>query len=600
MSLVRWRIWVVAACVLLPNLVLSQSASSDSTAELELGRRIYTEGVLSSGAELVGSRAGRAAVVGTAAACVNCHRPSGMGQVEAEFNVPPINGSFLFATRAEKRVSTMDPHVSKRFNQAHEPYTDMSLALAIRNGINSQGREMGVAMPRFNLSESDLRALTVYLKLLSSAWSPGVSETAIHFATVITPDVEPARRKVMIDMLQTILRQKNSSTVTPAQRRTRHHMVTAAEMILGTERNWTLDIWELKGSPETWQAQLVSLYMDHPVFALVSGLSNGSWQPVHDFCSREHVPCWFPSVNIPGQTLSPYAFYFSGGVGLEAAALARQLKGQKNPPKQVVQIFRDAEAGRAASQRLTQALVGSGITVSNAILGSDQPARDALRQVFDTIKPDDVLMFWFRPEDAEVLAELNPVRGKSYFSGSMARGEEVLLNPAWRENSFLVYPYDLPGHRAKNLDYFHAWLNINKLPLIDEPMQSEVFFALSFLTDTLAEMLDNIYRDYLVERGETMLSVREGVKSEQETRDRAFLGRSGDLLKKHGVPTIHESARIDPHSMNDGAWKGRGTTLYPHLSLAPNQRFASKGAYIVRFAHDTGKQLKAESDWIVP
>jgi hypothetical protein len=40
--------------------------------------------------------------------------------------------------------------------------------------------------------------------------------------------------------------------------------------------------------------------------------------------------------------------------------------------------------------------------------------------------------------------------------------------------------------------------------------------------------------------------------------------------------------------------------MYPHLSLAPGQRLASKGGYIVRFANDSGDQLVSESDWIVP
>jgi hypothetical protein len=46
--------------------------------------------------------------------------------------------------------------------------------------------------------------------------------------------------------------------------------------------------------------------------------------------------------------------------------------------------------------------------------------------------------------------------------------------------------------------------------------------------------------------------------------------------------------------------KSQGTTMYPHLSLAPGQRFASKGAYMVRFANDEGESLVRVSDWIVP
>jgi len=39
---------------------------------------------------------------------------------------------------------------------------------------------------------------------------------------------------------------------------------------------------------------------------------------------------------------------------------------------------------------------------------------------------------------------------------------------------------------------------------------------------------------------------------------------------------------------------------YPRLGLAPGQRFASKGAYIVRFLEPAGTRVVTEGDWIVP
>jgi cytochrome c553 len=596
----RMRAAAITLGLLLPAGAIAQSHAPGNADQLELGRRIYTQGMLSSTAEVTGTGLGGAPVSGAAAACVNCHRPSGMGQVESDLPVQPITGNYLFASRAERRLATMDPHVSKNFNKAHDPYTDATLAAAIRNGINSDGRTLSVAMPRYQLSDPELRALTAYLRQLSAQWSPGVTETTIRFAAVITPDVDPLRRKVMIDMLRTIFRQKNSSTVTPTQGRTRHHMVSAAEMILGTERNWTLDIWELQGAPESWGEQLAARYRSNPVFAVVSGVSNSTWQPVHDFCARERVPCWFPSVDVPGKPLSPYAFYFSGGVALESAALAHYLSELKGSPRRLVQIYRDGEPGRTAAQALTQALAGSGITVSDRILNSDLPAADSLRKSLGNIERDEAVMFWLRPDDIAALEKIPPVPGRSYFSAALAKGERAPLPAAWRTRSYLVYPYELPVNRAKNLDFFHAWLNIGKIALVDEPMQSEIFFAMNFMTDTLAEMLDNIYREYLVERAETMLSVREGVKSAQETRDRLALGRVGDLEKRHGASTMAKADRIAITGPGGEAVTSRGTTLYPNLSLAPGQRFASKGAYIVRFAKESGTELVAESELIVP
>jgi hypothetical protein len=40
-------------------------------------------------------------------------------------------------------------------------------------------------------------------------------------------------------------------------------------------------------------------------------------------------------------------------------------------------------------------------------------------------------------------------------------------------------------------------------------------------------------------------------------------------------------------------------SIYPHLSLGPGQRFASRGAYVVRFPGDAGGVPIAVSDWLI-
>ncbi len=42
------------------------------------------------------------------------------------------------------------------------------------------------------------------------------------------------------------------------------------------------------------------------------------------------------------------------------------------------------------------------------------------------------------------------------------------------------------------------------------------------------------------------------------------------------------------------------TSVYPRISLAPNQRFVSKGCYIAQLPEQGNGQLVAVTDWLIP
>lgn len=89
---------------------------------------------------------------------------------------------------------------------------------------------------------------------------------------------------------------------------------------------WELHVWELKGDESNWTAQLENYYKNQPVLAMVSGLSNSSWQPIHDFCERFEIACLLPNTDIPVISENDfYTAYFSKGLTLEAQALANYL-----------------------------------------------------------------------------------------------------------------------------------------------------------------------------------------------------------------------------------------------------------------------------------
>ena len=97
-----------------------------------------------------------------------------------------------------------------------------------------------------------------------------------------------------------------------------------------------------------------------------------------------------------------------------------------------------------------------------------------------------------------------------------------------------------------------GWFAIRHIPIVDFQVQADTYLACGLLSETLNHTVDTCVRDYLIERIEAML--------------------------EHRVLTGY----------------------YPRLALAPGQRIAYKGGYVVRFAEAVGTKLVADGDWIVP
>src|SRR5712671_4224585 len=60
------------------------------------GETLYRHGLLSSAQPVQATREAGATLNGADAACVNCHRRSGLGSIEGQIAIPPIAGPYLF------------------------------------------------------------------------------------------------------------------------------------------------------------------------------------------------------------------------------------------------------------------------------------------------------------------------------------------------------------------------------------------------------------------------------------------------------------------------------------------------------------------------
>ena len=479
-------------------------------ADDKIGADIYQAGKLSNGKDLVGVRKDLK-VTGAEAACMNCHRTSGMGSVEGNIQAPPITGRFLF--RSDDRLFvTMDPRSGKRFNQYHDAYTEKSLELAITQGINVNGQAMNELMPRYSLTEQEMKGLINYLTNLSQNRSPGIDEEKIHFATIVTPDVDEKQKQILITMMNAIFGQKNGSTIT-GKSQNRRHMVNAAQFVLGTEKKWDYELWQLEGDPSSWKGQLDKLYAKKPVFAVLSGIGRAEWDPVSQFCESSKVPCLFPSIDFSAENTNHYNIYFQKGVPLEIDALLTYLR--RNPiAGKIIEIHNHEKITQLSAHYLKSKAIGSKLEQINL----DEISSGALQNILNKTSNDDLVLLNLKAKDLALMSGLTIGTSNIYTSGRLLDDQFTLIPKELVTKLKILYPYELPEDRLGSLDYFHKWMRINQIPMEDEPLQSEIFFASEFVSDIIADMLDNLYRDYLIERIEDMSNRMERGKTEQRER----------------------------------------------------------------------------------
>ena len=541
----------VIACALLAT---AGRAVPEKSETAKVGEAIYLRGVLPGGTPLEGTQS-RMGIHqhGADAACVNCHQRSGLGSHEGASAIPPITSEYLFRPRLPGAHD--GPAAIANLHRPRAAYTDVTLARAIRSGIDAEGRPLNDLMPRFDLDDASIAALVAYLRELSSHRSPGVTDAALQLATVVTPDADPVARRGMLDVLERYVAERNSAPLKPSPSSSVPGTHGSATGMGVANRRWQLHLWALSGSPETWRSQLERQFAAQPVFALLSGLGTANWGPVQGFCEQHAVPCFFPNVEVPVDGEQDfYSVYFSEGVLLEAELIAKAIaSGDTSAGSPAVrQVYRRGDSGEAAAAVLATALRSRNVSVTSDALQADAATR-SLNNALTRGHSAQILVLWLRPHDLAALARLDaPPPGRLYLSGIMSGLENAPLPPSWRASAALSYPFELPQRRGVQLDYARGWLSFNRIPVVDLRVQADTYLACTLLSDALKLMADHASGAYLIEQ-------------------------------LHGL--------LEHRSL---------TGYYPHLALATRQHFASKGGYIVRFDAPQGTTVVADTAWTVP
>jgi hypothetical protein len=527
--------------------LVAHGAPQGQGAEEPAGESIYRLGLLPSGEPLTAQREGAPPLSGAQAACSNCHQRSGLGEIEGTNAIPPIGGPYLFRPRAASRRQLTVPYV-EGMSVDRAPYTTDTLARAIREGLGVDGEPLNYLMPRYSLSDGDMAALIEYLQAMKPLKAPGVSGSVVNFATIVTPDADSVKREAMLSVLDRYFADQNSAALSQ-----RPDPTVAANMKSNAKRRWQLHIWTLTGAAATWEGQLREHLAREPVYAVLSGLAGRDWSPVHRFCVAVSLPCIFPNVDLPVVSEADvYPLYYSRGVLLEADLLALHLETLDTRAQRVVQIYRTDDVGRAAAEALQRRLSKSGIPTVERPLDKTGPR--ALAAALQSVRPGDAAVLWLRRDDIAALPPMPPRGSRVLMSGLMGGLDAAPLPEAWRPAIRMSYPVELPEKRTVVVDYALGWLAHKGIPVRDERVQIDTYIACSITFEALNRMSGSFSPDYLVERLENTLD--------------------------HDIVTGY----------------------YPRLSMAPKERFASKGGYLVHFSGGGGGRwrIAADTDWIVP
>ena len=120
-----------------------------------------------------------------------------------------------------------------------------------------------------------------------------------------------------------------------------------------------------------------------------------------------------------------------------------------------------------------------------------------------------------------------------------------------RNFSYFTHPYSLPEESAKSLMVLRRWLKVRDIPLLNETIQSKMYFIGWMLSGVVRHMRRNYYRDHFLDVWDMM---------------------------------------------NDETY---AISVYPRVSFGPGQRFATKGCYVVQLTPEPESKLVRRSDWII-
>jgi hypothetical protein len=345
------------------------------------------------------------------------------------------------------------------------------------------------------------------------------------------------------------------------------------ETVVRTLKALAATPWELKGPPQTWRSQLEAYYKKDPVFAVVGGISNDDWRPIHEFCEQNRIPCILPITDLPVVSESDwYTLYFSKGLFQEGEVAAKYINSMSDNTQgiRVIQVFRDDKRGLAIAKGFGDTWMSiTGKAAESHIFPENKPITPEFITKLAVSDRKAIILLWLGSKDLTAISGLANTQdrpGTVFLSYGLLDKDIYAIPEKIRKSVYITYPYRLPDDFKKYEPLLKSGMMLPGLRVKDAnwTVRAKMTTLYANLPSAIFMMKGYFFRDRFLEVLDMMLPMR----------------------------FVSDLASWNNHVPD--------SPLYPRVSFGPGQRYVSKGCYIVQLTDDPAPKIKSVSDWVIP
>jgi ABC-type branched-subunit amino acid transport system substrate-binding protein len=381
------------------------------------GKQIYLRGTTSSDREIT-AVLNQIEVPASTVTCAGCHGMRGEGKTEGGVTAGSLTWSHLVKPYGHTHTT----------GRKHGPFKESSFTRAVVNGVDADGNDLLVAMPRFKLSADDMADLIAYVKRLESDLDPGLTDSSVKIGLLLPStgalaDVGAAMKDVFTAYFDDV-----NSKGGIFNRKIELQFADAGA----------------GGAATAGIAQ--SFAQKEQIFAFVGGLSAGADAQLAALARSEEIPFIGPSTLLPyAETpVNRYVFYVLPGVAEQAVSLINSVaaRAELRQAKLAI-VYSDTQIALVAAAAAEEQAKKMRRTVETKHLFTSHNL-DA-RAVVQDLKNrgvEVVLFFGNGKEQSLLLGEAATVGwGLHLFVlGAMTGKDLPVSSPEMKDKIFIAYP----------------------------------------------------------------------------------------------------------------------------------------------------------------